>query len=265
MSAQVQESKDVGGFARTKPRMPIAAMYNSPGPCYSLPGLVGTMDHDYRSVHRQNPSWHFGIRHGKLKDDASPGPCYLPTHKCYRDGLDGTPHFSLHDKHKDLSQFNNPGPGAYAPESSGPTAKFQAPKFSFGTRHRNRRTDNTPGPNNYSLPPMTGKTTESHKRAAPVYSLVGRNKMGGFDEDLARTPGPGAYTMPQPSLNKNASPHYSMTSRNVMPGDSTQKPGPGAHSPERVYMNKKKAAQYSFGITHTPYKAPLIVQPSDDF
>lgn len=28
-----------------------------------------------------------------------------------------------------------------------------------------------------------------------------------------------------------------MTSRNVMPGDTTKKPGPGAHSPETVSNN----------------------------
>ena len=51
---------------------------------------------------------------------------------------------------------------------------------------------------------------------------------------LLQTPGPGAYHVTDPNLYKNKTPHYSMTSRNPMPGDSTQKPGPGAHSPERV-------------------------------
>lgn len=261
---QHPENKDVGGFVPTRPRCPIAAMYNSPGPCYSLPGLVGQPQHDTRSVHRKYPAWAFGIRHGKLKDDASPGPCYLPTHKYYRDGADGTPHYSLYDRKKDLTCFKTPGPGAYAPESSGPTTKFQAPKFSFGTRHRSRRTDNTPGPNNYTLPNMTGLTTESKKRSAPNYSLVGRSKQGGFDEDLARTPGPGAYKTPVPNIYKTCPPQYSMTSRNVMPGDGTVKPGPGAHSPENVYMTKKQAPRFSFGIRHTQYEAPMIIQPSDD-
>lgn len=49
-----------------------------------------------------------------------------------------------------------------------------------------------------------------------------------------QTPGPGTYNTTEPSLYKDKSPHYSMTSRNVMPGDTTQKPGPGAHSPENV-------------------------------
>ena len=39
-------------YEYTKPRKPIAAMYNSPGPCvYGLPTLVGREKHDPRSVH----------------------------------------------------------------------------------------------------------------------------------------------------------------------------------------------------------------------
>lgn len=54
------------------------------------------------------------------------------------------------------------------------------------------------------------------------------------DYSELQTPGPGTYNTTEPSLYKDKAPHYSMTSRNVMPGDTTQKPGPGAHSPENV-------------------------------
>lgn len=54
-----------------------------------------------------------------------------------------------------------------------------------------------------------------------------------------------------------------MLGRNVMPGDSTLKPGPGAHSPERVSINKRAAPGYSFGIRHTQFEAPLIVEVQD--
>ncbi len=49
-----------------------------------------------------------------------------------------------------------------------------------------------------------------------------------------QTPGPGAYNTTDASTYKNKSPLYSMTSRNILPSDGTQKPGPGAHSPEKV-------------------------------
>ena len=69
-------------------------------------------------------------------------PCAL---QVYRNGLDGTPHYSLYSRQNDAAGFKTPGPGSYSPEHTGPTAKFRHPAYSFGTRHRNRGTDNTPG------------------------------------------------------------------------------------------------------------------------
>jgi len=247
----------------TKPRGPIAAMYSSPGPCYALPGLVGQKLHDPRSVHYRGPSYPFGIRHGKYRDDCSPGPCYYPDSKIYRDGRDGTPHYSLYSRPRDGTMFKTPGPGAYQPENAGPSSTIQAPKYSFGSRHRHRRSDNTPAANSYSLPNMLGKTVQSSKNQAPQFSMTGRSKTGSFHEDLQKTPGPGAYNTADPSLYKDKAPHYSMTSRNVMPGDTTMKPGPGAHSPEKQWKHKREAPQFSFGIRHTPYTAPLIVDVQD--
>ena len=129
----------------TKPRGPIAAMYGSPGPCYALPGLVGQGFHDPRSEHSKAAAYPFGIRHGKFKDECSPGPCYYPNPKISRNGHDGTPLYSLYSRQKDTQVFKTPGPGAYTPEGSGPSAHYRHPAYSFGTRHRHRRTDNTPG------------------------------------------------------------------------------------------------------------------------
>lgn len=129
----------------TKPRGPIAAMYSSPGPCYALPGLVGQIGHDPRSVHMKGPAYPFGIRHGKFSDDCSPGPCYLPDPKIYRDGRDGTPHYSLYGRHRELTRFKVPGPGTYSPEKSGPSAYYTPPHYTFGMRHMSRKLDNIPG------------------------------------------------------------------------------------------------------------------------
>jgi len=247
----------------TKPRGPIAAMYSSPGPCYGLPGLVGQPNHDPRSVHYRGPAYPFGVRHGKWREDASPGPCYLPDSKTYRDGRDGTPHYSLYSRSKDARTDQVPGPGAYKPESAGANSKYMPPAYSFGTRHKHRSTDKTPAPNNYSLPGMLGGTVQSSKRQAPCYSLTGRSKIGGFHEDLQKTPGPGCYSTLDPSTVKSRAPIYSMTSRNTMPGDGTTKPGPGAHSPEKVVMTKRQMPQFSFGIRHSEYTAPLIIDCLD--
>ena len=79
-------------------------MYGSPGPCYALPGLVGQPRHDPRSVHGKGPAYPFGIRHGKLVNDCSPGPAYLPHSKVFKDGMDGTPHYSVYGRRKELTR-----------------------------------------------------------------------------------------------------------------------------------------------------------------
>lgn len=239
-------------------------MCSGPGPApYKLPGLVGQPGHDPRSNHGRNPGYYFGTKHGKFADDCSPGPAYLPDPKIYRDGMDGTYHYSLYSRNKDLTAFKTPGAGTYKPEHTGQMGYFRHPSYSFGTRHRHRKSDNTPAPSNYSLPGMTGQTKQSGKKQAPCYSMTGRSKIGGFHEDLKKTPGPGAYNTTDPSIFKDKLPQYSMTSRNVMPGDGTQKPGPGAHSPEKVNMTRRSAPAHTFGIRHTQYEAPLIIDVQD--
>ena len=70
----------------------------------------------------------------------------------------------------------------------------------------------------------------------------------------------GAYNVTKPGIYKQEPPHFSMIGRNEMPGDTTQKPGPGNYSPEKVWLHKQQAPGYSFGIRHTMYEAPLIVE-----
>lgn len=49
-----------------------------------------------------------------------------------------------------------------------------------------------------------------------------------------QTPGPGSYKVGDTNCWKKKQPSYSISGRNMIPGDSTQKPGPGSYSPERV-------------------------------
>jgi len=119
----------------------------------------------------------------------------------------------------------------------------------------------TPGPNAYSVPSTLGKTIQSDKKSAPAVSITGRNKQGGFAEDLQKTPGPGAYTTVNSDKYKSSQPKYSITGRNAMPGDTTTKPGPAAYSPERQYKNaKKREPAFSFGVRHSQYSGTLITQ-----
>ncbi|ESO99030.1 hypothetical protein LOTGIDRAFT_201507 [Lottia gigantea] len=248
---------------QTKPRVPIAASYTSPGPRYGLPVLTGSNSHDPRSGHTKQPAFSFGVKHGKLADDCSPGPRYLPDSTITRAGKDGTPHYSLYGRHQAATMFKTPGVGSYRPEDAGPSSKFSHPTFTFGSRPRYRKSDNTPAANSYTLPGMTGSTVLSGKKQAPCYSLPGRQRVGGFSEDLAKAPGPGAYNTTDPTTFKSRAPLYSMTGRSNMPGDSTQKPGPGAHSPQNTWTHKKKNPVFSFGVRHSAFTTPLIVDVSD--
>lgn len=89
----------------TQRRGPIAAEYSSPGPCYALPGLIGQPGHDTRSVHHKGPAYPFGLKRAKFTDECSPGPKYQPENKIFKDGKDGTPHYSLSSRNRDLKRW----------------------------------------------------------------------------------------------------------------------------------------------------------------
>uniref|UniRef100_A0A8C0IYR8 Ciliary microtubule associated protein 1B n=1 Tax=Chelonoidis abingdonii TaxID=106734 RepID=A0A8C0IYR8_CHEAB len=109
-----------------------------------------------------------------------------------------------------------------------------------------------PGPAAYGLPPMIGPKVVG-KSSAPNYSLLGRSLVGSFYEDLSKTPGPCNYRVVEPSVYKTRAPQYSILARNMLPGDNTQKPGPG-------YVQQRGQ---TFGIRHSDYLAPLIVDVVD--
>ncbi|THD25611.1 Outer dense fiber of sperm tails protein 3 [Fasciola hepatica] len=238
----------------TRPRGPIAAMYSSPGPCYQLPNLVGYPNHDTRSTHVREPQWSFGVKHGEIMSDCSPGPCHLPTEKIYNTGKDGAPHYSLYGRQKEGMIYANPGPGAYCPTSSDVIIYPRQPAYSLSSRHKSFKTDDVPGPNVYSVDPMLGRTCRSQKPSAPIYSLSSRTRLLGNPE----TPGAGAYKITPINIYKESLPTYSITARHQLPTDSTRKPGPGAYKPETVYINRKSAPQFSFGIRHSQYKGEFI-------
>ena len=64
----------------------------------------------------------------------------------------------------------------------------------MGSRSLYRRADSTPAPSAYSLPKLLGGKITG-KMSSAAYSMTGRPKVGGFDEDLARTPGKYIHTI----------------------------------------------------------------------
>lgn len=241
----------------------IAARERGPGPGrYGLPSMLGHQQHDCRRVRK--PAYSFGHRleNSMFKKDCSPGPGYKVDPRITKDGVDGTPSYSILGRQKDTMSFKTPAPGSYSPEKVHPQGERYAPAWSCGARTRYRKRDSTPSPNSYSLPALLGSKIPNRYSSAS-FSMTGRAKTGGFAEDLAKTPGPGNYRTVDPLVYKKRDPAYSMNQRSYMPGDSTQKPGPGAHSPEKVYINKPSAPNFSLGIRHSEFITPLIIDVTD--
>lgn len=248
-----------GPWVPTKPRGPIAASFTGPGPNVNLPTCLGGRTAITKC---KKPEYTFGTRFKESKLFISPGPCYKMDPHVTRKGVDGTPHYSLYGRNKDIMRFKTPGPGQYSPEKAGDQSKYRSPIYSLSSRTKGTSNDKTPAPNCYSLPKVLGGKS-CVKPSLPSYSMTSRSKIGSFHEDLQKTPGPGTYPVTNPNTNRNKAPVYSMTGRNQLPSDSTRKPGPGAHSPEKVTVTKRQAPAPSFGIHHSPYITPLIIDCSE--
>lgn len=69
----------------------------------------------------------------------------------------------------------------------------------MGSRSLYRRADSTPAPSAYTLPKLLGDKITG-KVSSAAYSMRARPKVGGFDEDLARTPGKFVYYTTKPGI-----------------------------------------------------------------
>ncbi|KAL6425987.1 hypothetical protein ACFW04_008935 [Cataglyphis niger] len=125
----------------------------------------------------------------------------------------------------------------------------KALQFTFGLRPPMSRPDDVPAPNIYNIPSALGTTKEGNKKAAPAYSISGRQKV--FTDDRVLVPGPGAYETISPDAIRPKSPAYSISARFPLPDDHSQIPGPGAHCPEKVLLDIPPA--HTFGIKHSAY------------
>jgi len=246
----------------TRPLRPVAASEKGPGPNHTLPSLTGYIDHDPRSVHSRGPAYKFGLVYAPTPGPAGPGPCYKPDENVLRNGRSKGRSFSLYSKLPEVVKFTAPSPGTYNTGGLSPS-KARAPSYSFGIVCPPIKGQQTPAPNEYSQSSVFDRSVLNVKKQQPAYSIYGRIKTGGFADDLQKTPGPGAYSPVDTNRYMKKRPQYSMTGRTPMPRDSTQKPGPGAHRPEAVIVNKQISPRYSFGIRHSEYEAPLIVNGVD--
>ncbi len=56
------------------------------------------------------------------------------------------------------------------------------------------------------------------KRQYAAYTMTGRNEVGGFAQDFAKTPGPGTYNTVKSTTYTRNPPSFSMQGRSNIPG-----------------------------------------------
>ncbi|XP_035169740.1 outer dense fiber protein 3B [Oxyura jamaicensis] len=190
---------------------------------------------------------------------SSPGPKYgLPTNVGYWQhdpSRHRAPAYSFGARTAQHWDDRSPGPAYMVPPRTTVKGKDGIPAYSIYGRPRDLEPFRTPGPGCYS-PEKAGKWAFP---SAPVYSLRSRTKEFASDQTPGlQTPGPCKYRVVDANVYKSRAPQYSMLARNVPPGDNTIKPGPGAYSPS---MGRPQGL--TFGIRHSDYLAPLIVDVPD--
>uniref|UniRef100_A0A672J2N4 Uncharacterized protein n=1 Tax=Salarias fasciatus TaxID=181472 RepID=A0A672J2N4_SALFA len=114
--------------------------------------------------------------------------------------------------------------------------------------HRPRRPiaamHQTPGPNKYLLPSLTG--TSKHdptKSKSPAFSMASRH----LQSTVHHSPGPAHFIEP----------NTTRTGRHTALGVSLK--GKRQSQVKFVTVMKRKAPSFSFGVHHSQYKAPLIL------
>ena len=133
-----------------------------PGPGrYTLPNLTGVRGHD--CTKKVQPAYSFGTKlptsckknrlcHFSLfsfflffihiivfRHTIGPGPAHSIDSSQTRYGKDGTPHYSLYSRHKELEPFKTPSPVTYSPEKHPYPHAVRAPTFVMGMRTKYRK------------------------------------------------------------------------------------------------------------------------------
>ncbi|XP_038667605.1 outer dense fiber protein 3-B [Scyliorhinus canicula] len=248
----------VGTWRPHRPRMAVAAMYNSPGPKYLLRGQTGYWDHD--TTTNRAPAYSMAKRHPDLKDSGTPAPRTLPE-KMTHHGKESVPAWTMAHRHKDFDPGRTPGPANYKIHEADRLVHHNVPAYSIALRTVGFKMNEGPGPARYKDVPVNGPKIPT-LRAAPAYSISQKTAFGSMLSNIVKTPGPCAYKHVDTDVFKTRAPKYTIVERNLIPGDTTLKPGPGRYRAEDVNMHKNYP-KYTFGIHHSDFVAPLIVAPSD--
>ncbi|XP_053153219.1 outer dense fiber protein 3 [Hemicordylus capensis] len=244
----------VGTWRPHHPRGPVMAQYSSPGPKYYIQGTTGYVSH--MPTKRRAPAYSIHGTRPSLSKDSTPGPYNVQSSMTHR-GKKTAPAYTMTGRPRAKSNVT-PGPASYSPEKANKVVFKRAPAHQMMFRTPGAKVDSTPGPNAYVIPEVLGPHAVA-TTASPSYSMVGKSYIGCFHEDLHKTPGPAAYKKPDAEIYKKRSPKYSMGARIKTLGVNKIAPGPADYEVGKVSLIKSCAPVLTFGIRHSDYTAPLIV------
>lgn len=139
--------QDVGQYNYTRPRRPVAAEFAGPGPCYALPFLTGSRNHDPRSVHTKAPAFSVTGRFTRPETACGPGPAgYVPRPRSHYSSRDIARHYSLYGRSREQQLDRTlPGPAQYSIHRPDSCTRHAAPKYTFGLRPQTAKDDQNPG------------------------------------------------------------------------------------------------------------------------
>uniref|UniRef100_A0A493SXH5 Outer dense fiber of sperm tails 3 n=2 Tax=Anas platyrhynchos TaxID=8839 RepID=A0A493SXH5_ANAPP len=118
------------------------------------------------------------------------------------------------------------------------------------------------GPGTYTLPRLMGPNT-AYTTASPCYSMKWKSKHERFNTDLSKesdTPGPAAFPKIEVDTYKRRAPIYTIGAQTKLGGDRTVQLGPADYHTGMVTLIKPQAPETTFGIRHSIYTTPLIVE-----
>ncbi|XP_072206990.1 ciliary microtubule associated protein 1A-like [Excalfactoria chinensis] len=226
------------------------------GVCSLLLFLLGYVGHS--PTKDRAPAYTFRGTKRPAAESCGPGPCYFVQPAITRNGKYVVPGSNLQGRTMTHTTVT-PGPSDYRTEAANRQIFHLPPIQSMAFRRELLQTGLRPGPGTYTLPRLMGPNT-AYTSASPCYSARTRCQRGSYDEDLAKTPGPAALPKVAVDAYKTRAPAYTMAAQ-LKPGEGkAAKPGPADYSIGRVTLIKPQAPACTFGIHHSLYTTPLIVE-----
>uniref|UniRef100_A0A1B0BZQ2 Uncharacterized protein n=1 Tax=Glossina palpalis gambiensis TaxID=67801 RepID=A0A1B0BZQ2_9MUSC len=192
-----------------------------------LPPIVGAKVFD--STKRTAPAYSFGRKTGSRRTGFDDGPAKFDVSGMSNRGFYKKVGIAMKSRRVELKPFPNPGVGNYVVDRGFAVTTKTIPRYSFGKKPQQLKPFMTPAPNVYNLPPVVGTAKEGNKKAAPAFTMLGREKPRKLTCFIY--PGPGDYE-DKSVCKRKCPPKYTMRPQTKVLDDSINKPSPNAHYAE---------------------------------